>query len=138
MAPGSEKPPSSASTATSSAVRAVASLIRPSPSMTVSSRCGRPTRRPMAIAATASGGDRTAPRATPAASGRSGTTAVATAPTVRAETRTSTTDSSPTGAMFARMSSRLAVSAAEYSSGGITCRRMTSGSSLTFGPGSSA
>ena len=53
----------SATMAVRSATRAVASLTSDSPSRIVTTRRGRPIRRAMAVAATASGGATTAPRA---------------------------------------------------------------------------
>src|ERR1700749_865277 len=68
-----EKPPLVAAvTATVSVVSAVASLSRPSPSMIVISRAGRPTWPPTASAATRSVGATAAPSATPAARPRPG------------------------------------------------------------------
>ena len=60
--------PTAAVTATDRMVSAVASLSRPSPWTSVTSRGGRPTRRPTARAATGSGGATAAPSAMPAAS----------------------------------------------------------------------
>ena len=57
------------------ATRAVASLRRDSPSRIVTMRRGRPIRRPIAVAATASGGATTAPMAKQGAHPRSGSSA---------------------------------------------------------------
>ena len=61
--------PPMAAMALRSATRAVASLSSDSPSRTVTMLRGRPIRRAMAVAATASGGATTAPNAIAAASG---------------------------------------------------------------------
>ncbi len=71
-APPSEMPPAVAAMAVRMSTSAVASLTRPSPSRMVTSLDGRPRRLPMLVAATASGGLMTAPRATAEAKLRSG------------------------------------------------------------------
>ena len=78
--------------------------------MRVCRRLGIPTRRPIEIAATASGGATIAPSVRAAAHGRPGTTACATAPTTRQVKTTSPTESSAIGRALARKSSRLASS----------------------------
>lgn len=80
--------------------------------MTVCSRAGMPARRPIAMAATASGGATIAPKANAAANGSPGTTACITTPTSSAVARTRPTDSRPMDRAFARKSSRLASMAA--------------------------
>jgi hypothetical protein len=87
-------PPAVAAIATRSAVSAVASLSRLSPDRIVMSRRGRPSSRPTAVAATASGGATIAPRAKPAARGRPGINAHAAKPTAAVVASTSPTDSS--------------------------------------------
>ena len=61
---------------------AVASLTSDSPSRMVTTRRGMPTFRAIAVAATASGGATTAPRAMAAASGISGNSQATTSPTL--------------------------------------------------------
>src|SRR5215217_7091311 len=63
------------------AVSAVASLSRLSPPSRVITRRGRPSRRPIAVADTASGGATIAPRVSAAATVSSGTVLYATQPT---------------------------------------------------------
>ena len=90
-------------------------------------------RRPIVVAATASGGATTAPIAKDAAqprSGRSACTRMAT-PTVVNATRP--TDSSRIARRLALKSTRLVWSAAAYSSGGSSPKSTTSGSSRTSG-----
>ena len=83
------------------ATRAVASLTRLSPSRIDTMRRGMPTRRAIVVAATASGGATTAPRAKPAASVRPGHTHHATRPTTTVEKATRPTDSSGIGRRLA-------------------------------------
>ena len=66
----SAPPSSTAATAKLNRIRAVASFTSPSPSRMVRMRLGRAKRRAMAMGATASGGDTTAPSTKPTASGR--------------------------------------------------------------------
>lgn len=72
--------------------RAVASL-SDSPSRIVTRRRGSPMRRPIAVAATASGGATTAPIARAAGQPRSGSSQCTAAPTVKVVATTSPTDS---------------------------------------------
>ena len=95
-----------------SATSAVASLSRDSPSRIVTTRRGRPIRRPIAVAATASGGATTAPIAKQAAHSISGTSRWTTAPTPTVVKTTSPTDSSRIGRRLARKSTREVWSAA--------------------------
>ena len=69
----------------------------------VTTRRGIPTRRAIAVAATASGGATTAPRAS-AAGQPIGSSQCATAPTASVVTMTSTTESSTIGRVLARKS----------------------------------
>lgn len=85
--------PVSAEMAALRATSAVASFTRLSPSSTVTIRRGIPTRRAMAVAATASGGATTAPSAMAAASDTEGTTHQVTRPTASVETTTKPTES---------------------------------------------
>lgn len=87
------KPAVTASSAVRRTTRADASLSRLSPSRTVIRRCGSPSRLPIAVAATASVGLTTAPRATPAANETPGTSRCTTAPTASADTTTRVTES---------------------------------------------
>ena len=80
-------------TATAYRVSAVPSLSMLSPVMTVSSRLGRCSRRPMLAVVTASVGARIAPRVIAAASGSPGTSSRAAPPTTTAVNRTRPTDS---------------------------------------------
>ncbi|CAN5265900.1 hypothetical protein BH20ACT5_BH20ACT5_01320 [soil metagenome] len=80
----------------------MASLTRLSPARIVTARRGNPTRRPIVVAATASGGATIAPSANAAASGNSGTSAWATSPTTTVVNSTSPIDSSLIGRRFAR------------------------------------
>ena len=90
------------------AISAVASLIRLSPSRIVTIRGATPSRRKIAVAATASGGATIAPRANAAARelGRSGRSA--TAPTTTVVNSTRPTASRPIGRRFA-LKSRIGV-----------------------------
>ncbi len=82
-----------AATAVRRRTSADASLTRLSPSSTAISRGGRPARRPIAVAATASVGLTTAPRAVASAKEMLGKTQCTTAPIASAETITITTES---------------------------------------------
>jgi hypothetical protein len=73
-------------------MRAAASLTRLSCSSRVATRRGNPSRRPIADAATASGGATTAPRARAAAKATPGSTSQVTQPTTTVVKTTSTTD----------------------------------------------
>ena len=96
-----------AASAVLSATRAVASLNSDSPSRIVTTRRGSPIRRPMAVAATASGGATTAPMANDAGQPRSGSIACTSTPTPRVVNTTSPTDSSRIGRRLALKSTRL-------------------------------
>ena len=80
-------------TATAYRVSAVPSLSMLSPVMTVSSRLGRCSCRPMLAVVTASVGARIAPRVSAAASGSPGTSSWAAPPTTTAVNSTRPTDS---------------------------------------------
>ena len=79
-------------------------MTRLSPSRTAISRGGSPTRRPIAVAATASVGLTTAPRAVASAKEMLGKTQWTTAPITSAETITMTTESQAISARFRRTS----------------------------------
>ena len=96
-----------------SATSAVASLSRDSPSRIVTIRRGRPIRRPIAVAATASGGATTAPIANESPQDRSGTSQCATTPTPRVVATTRPTDSSRIGRRLALKSTSEVFSDAE-------------------------
>ena len=112
-----ETVPARARTAVRNATSAVASLSSDSPSRIVTILRGRPIRRATAVAATASGGETTAPKASAAASGI-GSSHQVSRPTVSMVNSTSATARSPIGRMFARISTRDVRIAAAYSSGG--------------------
>lgn len=101
-----EKLPAAASAATAvrRMTRADASLTRLSPSSTVISRGGRPTRRPIAVAATASVGATTAPSATASANGMLGKSQCTAAPITTAETTTRPAESHVISARLRRSS----------------------------------
>ena len=107
--------------------RAVASLTRLSPSSTVTTRLGRPTRRAMVVAATASGGATTAPMAS-AAAAEMGSSQAATAPTPSVVAMTNPTDRDPMTGSLLRKSMSEVRTAAAYSSGGSSPTRTMSGS----------
>jgi hypothetical protein len=115
------------------ATSAVASLSSDSPSRIVTIRRGRPIRRPIAVAATASGGATTAPIANEAAHGRSGTSQCAMTATPSVVNTTRPTESSRITRLLALKSTSEVPSAAEYSNGGSSPTRTTSGRSSTFG-----
>ncbi len=96
---------------------AVASLTRLSPSRIVMTRRGRPTRRAIAVAATASGGATTAPSAKPTASLTS-SIAQTTRPTPTVVNSTSPTLSSAIGRRYVWKSINDVRIDAAYSSGG--------------------
>ncbi len=81
-----------AATAVLSSTSAVASLSSPSPSRMVTTRGGRPSRLPSAVAATASGGATTAPSASATAKPITGHSDCSTSATTSALTATSTTE----------------------------------------------
>ncbi len=87
--------PTAAANATLYAVSAVASLSRLSPPISVITRRGSPSRRPTALADTASGGATMAPSVNAAAMVSSGTTRNATNPTASVVTSGSPTASEP-------------------------------------------
>ncbi len=82
------------------------------------SRGGRPARRPIAVAATASVGLTTAPRAMASPSEISGTTQCTTAPITTADRITITTDSQEISSRLRRTSITGRLTADEYSRGG--------------------
>ena len=96
-------------------------------------RRGRPIRRPMAVAATASGGARTAPSANAAGHPRLGTSACTSTATPAAVKTTRPTESSRIGRRLAAKSTSEVCSAAAYSSGGSRPSSTTSGSSSISG-----
>jgi hypothetical protein len=79
----------------------VASLSSDSPSRIVVILRGSPIRRPIAVAATASGGATTAPMARASAQGRSGSSSLVTAATPTVVKTTSPTESSRIGRRLA-------------------------------------
>jgi len=97
-------PPAATAIAVRNVTSAVASLIRLSPSRIVTIRRGTPSRRKIAVAATASGGATIAPSANAAGQPTPGTSAWTTAATTAAVTRTSATASNAIFRAFARMS----------------------------------
>ncbi len=128
-----ETAPAIAAIAVRSSTSAVASLTRPSPSSTVTIRAGMPSRLPTAVAATASGGETTAPTAMAAASPISGTSQCRKKPTTTAETMTRTTASAEIAVKFRRKSPAGTVIAAEYRIGGRMMNRIRCGSSTSSG-----
>ena len=96
-------------------------------------RRGRPMRRPIVVAATASGGATTAPIAKAAGQPRSGRSALTRTATPTVVKATRPTDSSRIDRRLALKSTRLVCSAAAYSSGGSRPKSTTSGSSCTSG-----
>ena len=92
--------PIAAASATLYAVSAVASLSRLSPPSSVIARRGSPSRRPTAVAETASGGATMAPSVSAAATVSSGTVWKATKPTANVVASGNPTASSPMGRMF--------------------------------------
>ncbi len=98
-----ETAPPMAAMATRRQVMAVASLTRDSPSSTVTIWRGRPTRRAMEVAATASGGATTAPSAN-AAGKPMGRIHQVISPTPSAVTTTRSTERAPIARMLARKS----------------------------------
>ena len=96
-------------------------------------RRGSPMRRPMAVAATASGGATTAPMANDAAQPRSGSSQCTSTPTPAVVNATRPTESSRIDRRLALKSTRLVWMAAAYSSGGSRPKSTTSGWSCTSG-----
>ena len=101
---GSKPLPSATASAVPSATSAVASLSSDSPSRIVTIRRGSPIRRPIAVAATASGGATTAPIARAIAQETPGSSRCATSPTPNVVNATSPTDSSRIGRLLTRKS----------------------------------
>ena len=101
-----------AAMAVRSATRAVASLSRLSPSRIATIRRGMPTLRAIVVAATASGGETTAPSAKAAASETPGITAQATRPTSTVVNTTAPTARMPIACRLARTSTSEVRSAA--------------------------
>ena len=116
--PGPIEPPAAAARPRRNSTRAVASLIRLSPSRMVTSRFGSPIRRATAVAETASGGATTAPRAKQIENGTSGSSACTTNPTANAVNSTSPIASSRIGRRLNRNAGTDVSSAATNSSGG--------------------
>src|SRR6476661_32560 len=106
-----------AAAAVRSDTSAVASLSSDSPSRIVTIRRGRPIRRATAVAATASGGATTAPRAKATANG-TGISHHVTRPTPAAVNSTSPTDSARIDVVLARKSTSEVRTAAAYNRGG--------------------
>ena len=96
-------------------------------------RRGSPIRRPIAVAATASGGATTAPMAKAGHQPRSGSSACTSTATPTVVNATSPTESSRIARRWALKSTRLVWMAAAYSSGGSSPNSTTSGSSATSG-----
>ncbi len=94
------------------ATRAVASLSRLSPSRIETIRRGMPTLRAIVVAATASGGETTAPSAKAPAGETPGITAQATRPTSTVVNATAPTAMMPIACVFARTSTSEVRSAA--------------------------
>ncbi len=118
--------------------RAAASLIRLSPSITLTIRRGAPTRRIRAVAATGSVGDTIAPSAKDIGHDMS-ITSWATTATAAAVTITRPIDVTEIARMSRRSALRSEKNAAEYSNGGRKIVSTRSGSSSTVGtPGTSA
>ena len=111
-------PPAPAAMAVRSATSAVASLNSDSPSRIVTMRRGRPIRRPIAVAATASGGATTAPIASAAHQSIPGNSACTRTPTPNVVMSTRPKLSSRMGRRFALKSTRDVEMAAAYNSGG--------------------
>ena len=131
--PASKPLPSATASAVPSATSAVASLSSDSPSRIVTIRRGSPIRRPIAVAATASGGATTAPIARAIGHETPGSSRCATSPTPNVVNATSPTDSSRIGRRLARKSTSEVPCAAAYSSGGSSPNSTTSSESSTSG-----
>src|SRR3954463_2697134 len=123
----------SADTATLNAISAAASLSRLSCSSTVATRRGSPSRRPIADAATASGGATTAPRASAAAKATPGNSSQVTQPTTTVVKTTSTTDIARMPNLLCFRSNSDVRAVVAYSSGGSRASSTSSGSSRTSG-----
>ncbi len=116
-----------------SATSAVASLSRDSPSRIVTIRRGSPILRPIAVAATASGGATTAPIARAIAHETPGRSRCATSPTPNVVNATSPTDSNRIGRLLTRKSTSEVPCAAAYRRGGSSPNSTTSSESSTSG-----
>ncbi len=125
-----ENPDAAATIAVRSSTSAVASLSRDSPSSTVTTRRGTPSRRTMDVA-TASVGLRIAPSATASGKPRPGMAQKKNSPSTTALTITRSTDRPPIAARSRRNSIAGAETAAENSSGGNTPTRINSGGTDT-------
>jgi hypothetical protein len=110
------------------ATRAVASLRSDSPSRIVTTRRGNPIRRPIAVAATASGGATTAPIANEAAHEMPGRSSCTRAPMPTVVKATSPIDSRRMGRRLALKSTSELWIAVAYSSGGSMPNSTISGS----------
>ena len=122
-----------AAMAVRSATSAVASLSSDSPSRIVTILRGRPIRRPMAVAATASGGATTAPIANDAGQPMPGSSQCTSTPTPAVVNATRPTESNRIGRRLALKSTRLVWIAAAYNRGGSNPKSTTSGSRATSG-----
>ena len=125
--PQANDPAASPASATRRVVSEVASLNSDSPSRTVITRRGSPTRRPTATAATASGGATIAPSASAAANGRPGTTAGSTSATENAVMSTMPNASWRIGWIRVLIAITPESTAAAYSSGGMMTVSTSSG-----------
>ncbi len=129
MTPQASTPdPAAIASAVRSETSAVASLNSDSPSRIVTTRRGSPIRRPIAVAATASGGATTAPSASATAQEIPGRIACTTAPTPTVVKTTSPIESSRIGRRLALKSTSEVCWAAAYSSGGSNPNSTTSAS----------
>src|SRR3954447_12416817 len=128
-----ETVPSPAATAVRRATSAVASLNSDSPSRIVTIRRGSPIRRPIAVAATASGGATTAPIAREAHQSRPGSKACTSTPTPSVVNTTSPTLSRRIARRWALKSTSEVWIAAAYSRGGRSPSRTTSALRWTVG-----
>ena len=129
----SENEPASAAKAVRRVTSAEASLKRLSPSSTAMRRGGSPSRLPILVAATASMGATTAPRAMARAIEISGNTRWMTAPIMIAGRTTIAMDSQMIIPAFLRRSTTGIFEAVENSNGGRNPARTSSGSSSTSG-----
>ena len=134
ISPPDTVPAAAAASATRRSVSPVPSLTRLSPSRIVTTRRGRETRRAMLATATASVGDRMAPRAKAMARGKPGTNAVATAPTTTEETTTSPTARAKIGRRNRRKSTYDPESASPKTRGARMSRNTSPASSGADGP----
>ncbi len=119
--------------AADSVTSAVASLTRLSPSRIVTIRRGMPTFRAMEVAATASGGATTAPRAIAAANEIDGTISHVTKPTAKVHASTKPTESHIRASLVEAKSISEVRIAAAYSRGGSSPTSTSSGSSSNDG-----